>query len=82
MCDFDVKKVDRTSLTFGPTGSEAKVKMTYLSDVNGDGKPDLCCFFYTMDTHFKMGDTQGVLKGKMLDGKPFMGTDSVKVVPW
>jgi hypothetical protein len=82
MCDFDVKKVDRTSLTFGPTGSEAMVKMVYLSDVNGDGKPDLCCFFYTMDTHFKMGDTQGVLKGKMLDGKPFMGTDSVMVVPW
>lgn len=81
-CDFDVKKVDRTSLTFGPTGSEAKVKMVYLSDVNGDGKPDLCCYFYTMDAHFKMGDTQGVLKGKMLDGKPFMGTDSVKIIPW
>jgi hypothetical protein len=81
-CCVDVKKIDRNSLTFGPTGTEAKVVMTYFSDVNGDGKLDLCCYFYTMDTHFKIGDTQGILKGKMLDGKTFSGTDSVKVVPW
>ena len=27
------------------------------------------------------GDTEGVLKGKTLDGANFHGTDSVKVVP-
>jgi len=78
---FDVKNVDRMSLTFGPTGTEAKVVMTYLSDVNGDGRLDLCCYFWTMNTHFKIGDTKGVLDGNMLDGKAFTGTDSVKIVP-
>jgi hypothetical protein len=78
---FDVKNVDRMSLTFGPTGTEAKVVMTYFSDVNGDGRLDLCCYFWMMNTHFKIGDTKGVLDGRMLDGKAFTGTDSIKIVP-
>ncbi|MBI1953017.1 MAG: hypothetical protein HYS41_02715 [Candidatus Omnitrophica bacterium] len=81
---FDVTAlVDRKSLTFGRTGDEkclleGKVKP---EDVNGDGLLDLVAHFDTEKTGFQAGDTQGILKGKTLQGKPFLGTDSIVIVP-
>jgi len=81
---FDApSQVDKTSLTFGRTGDEESLAFCNPSgeDVNGDGLLDLVCHFETEKTGFQHGDTQGVLKGKTMDGTPIKGTDYVKIVP-
>ncbi len=75
-------QIDPNSLTFGHTGDEQSLAFCHGSeDVNRDGVQDLVCHFYTQDTGFKCGDTEGILKGKTTDGKPIEGSDSVKIVP-
>ena len=81
---FDApNQVDRGSLTFGRTGSEASLAFCSpgAADVNGDARLDLICHFKTQLTGFRAGDTQGVLKGSALGGTPITGTDSVRIVP-
>jgi len=74
--------VDRTSLTFGRTGDETSLAFcSGAEDVNADGLPDLVCHFNTKHADFLVGDTAGVLKGRTVDGVPFVGTDSVRIVP-
>jgi len=41
----------------------------------------LICHFYTEDTGFLCGDTEGVLKGMAMDGTRIEGGDSVSIVP-
>ena len=50
-------------------------------DVNGDGLLDVVCHFYTQETAFQDGDTNGVLKGFTTDGVPIQGTDTIRLVP-
>jgi len=75
--------VDPASLTFGRTGDEQSLAFCNLNgeDVNGDGLLDLVCHFDTGKTGFQPGDTQGVLKGRTFGGIPFLGVDTVKIVP-
>jgi hypothetical protein len=75
--------VDRATLTFGRTGLEKGLPSIKCvkEDVNGDGRPDLLCHFDTQLCAFQMGDTRGVLMGKTLEGRPFVGSDSVVIVP-
>ena len=82
--DFDAPgQVDRDSLTFGPTGDEDSLAFCSPSpeDVNCDGYDDLMCHFYTRQTGFACGDTEGILKGQTADGVPLEGSDSVRIVP-
>lgn len=85
--DFDApSQVDQNSLTFGRTGDEQSLAFCNRrpKDVNHDGlKDDLVCHFYTQIAGFKCGDTEGILRGKTLDGTPIAieGRDSVKIVP-
>ncbi|NOZ29290.1 MAG: hypothetical protein GXP39_14735 [Chloroflexi bacterium] len=82
--DFNAPdEVDRTSLTFGATGNEASLAFCKSSskDINDDGLPDLLCHFYTQKAGFQPGDTEGILKGKTVAGIPFIGSDSVRIVP-
>lgn len=76
-------EVDRGSLMFGPTGGEESLAFCSPSpeDVNGDGYDDLVCHFYTQMTGFGCEDTEGILKGRRLDGIPILGRDSVRIVP-
>jgi hypothetical protein len=82
-------EMDQTSLTFGHNGTEdslhlrghARVPSCRAHDENNDGLPDLTCHFDTLDTGLVPGDTEGVLMGLLLDGTPFMGTDSVIIRP-
>ncbi len=75
-------EVDRASLTFGRTGDETSlVSCNAGEDVNGDGRLDLVCRFATALTKFQMGDTEGILKGKTVEGTPIIGSDSVSIVP-
>lgn len=74
--------VNPMSLTFGRTGTESSLASCSASpqDVNKDGLADLMCHFYTDQTGFQPGDTQGVLKGKTLDGQDLDGVDAVRVI--
>ncbi len=74
-------QVDRTSLTFGHSGSEhslASCQNRYL-DVNGDGRLDLTCNFTVSQTGFQIGDTTGYLQGMTTVGNPFAGSDTVSI---
>jgi hypothetical protein len=73
--------VDTSSLTFGRTGDETSLAFCNPEDVNGDGLLDVVCHFNTEATGFRVGDTQGVLKGETRSGVPIKGTDSVRIVP-
>lgn len=75
-------QVDTSSLTFGRTGDENSLAFCSPSpeDVNGDGLLDLVCHFTTSKTGFQSGDTQGVLRGQLIDGTPIEGRDSVRIV--
>ena len=71
------------TLTFGRFGDERsflKCNATSL-DVNGDLRPDLICHFRTKQAGFKLGDSEGVLKGSTLEGLAIVGTDAVWIVP-
>jgi hypothetical protein len=80
---FDTpSEVDRSSLSFGHTGTEASLAMCNkdAQDVNGDGLLDLVCHFYTSLAGFQVGDTVGYLKGVTLDGVPVEASDAVKIL--
>ena len=84
--DFDAPdEVDIDSLTFGRDGDEGRLAFCNTSpeDVDGDGEDDLVCHFYTQETGFQCGDTEGVLKGLTVDATPIAieGSDSVRIVP-
>lgn len=77
--------VDRTSLTFGRTGYDDSLAFCsrWAWDVNRDHRRDLICYFWTKKTGFRVGDTEGILKGNTNDGVHIWGSDSVKIVkPW
>lgn len=73
--------VDMTSLTFGHSGDEKSLAFcdTHREDVNHDKLPDLVCHFEANKTNFKRGDTVGILKGKLLDGTPIHGSESIRI---
>ncbi len=80
--DFEpTAEVDKTSLTFGATGDETSLsKCTVNEDVNFDGRDDVVCKFNTQDSGFQTGNTEGTLRGILLDGTPFKGRDLATVV--
>jgi hypothetical protein len=76
-------QVDRTSLTFGHTGTEASLVSCdgEARDVNGDNLTDLVCSFDIRRAEFMPGDTQATLRGKTTAGKPLAGEAPINVVP-
>ena len=75
---------DRSTLSFGYFGGEDSLlncPAAKTKDVNGDGLRDLICYFATSRTEFQCGDTEGILRGKKIDGTPIEGKDFVKIVP-
>jgi len=78
-------EVDIDSLTFGRDGDEGRLAFCNTSpeDVNDDGFDDLVCHFYTQETGFQCGDTEGVLKGLTVDAtrRAIEGSDLVRIVP-
>lgn len=88
---FDApRQVNASTLTFGRTGNEQSLAFCQGSrdddddeqfeDVNGDGLPDLVCHFFTRMAVFQAGDTEGTLRGQLLDGSLIEGTDSVRII--
>jgi probable HAF family extracellular repeat protein len=76
-------QIDQSSLTFGRMGDESSLAFCSRTaeDVNGDGLPDLVCYFHAQAAAFQNGDTQGTLKGRTVSGISFVGSDSVRIVP-
>jgi probable HAF family extracellular repeat protein len=76
--------IDRHSpLTFGETGDENSLAFCRSHPRYGHhhGLKDLVCYFYTRHAGFKCGDTEGILKGKTVKGRPIEGRDAVQIVP-
>jgi hypothetical protein len=79
---FNVMDLDWTTVRFGRTGTEARaVRAPLLRDMNGDGILDALYGFMTFDCGFRLGDTKGLLTGKLKDGTDARGEDSVFVSP-
>lgn len=73
--------VDRATLRFGPTGTEAAVvRCGAPEDANHDGLPDLVCKFELRDTGFVRGDTLGIVTGTLVDGAAFTAADRVRII--
>jgi len=73
---------DESSIAFGTAGATpADGVSTYLDDLNGDGLMDLVSHYWTPETGIALGDTEACLTGETLDGVPFEGCDSVRMVP-
>lgn len=66
--------VDKSSLTFGRTGNEVS-----LAECDSRPTTRLMCHFYLRRTGFVVGTTQGVLRGKTVDGEPIEGSNAVQI---
>jgi hypothetical protein len=80
--NFAVDDVDTSSVTFGHSGNEASLsKCGTPTDVNGDLFPDLVCHFENQRAVWEPTDDEGILRGKLANGKKFEGRGWLKVVP-
>lgn len=81
--EFTPPVVDEQSLRFGAEGTESSLLRCNKgqTDVNADGKPDLVCHFDTQTAGFEPGDIEGIVTGRLNDGRRFEGRGLLKVVP-
>ncbi len=79
---FDVLRVDRASLAFGPSGATpSNVRGWRARDVNGDGHMDLVTFYRARETGLVSGDSRACLSGATVSGTAFEGCDAVDTAP-
>jgi len=92
---FNINDIDVSTLTLGTAGVKTVGKtdrfMCSVTDVSGnftagseglaDGFLDLVCHFVTVNIVPEEGGTTATVKGDLLTGLPFEGSDSVNVVP-
>jgi hypothetical protein len=84
---LDVADVDVTTLSFGPAGAAPAHDLAdsftcnrHMQDVNLDGIMDLVTHYGTRETGIACGDESATLTGRLQDGTPFEGTDSMRTV--
>jgi hypothetical protein len=77
---FDARTVDKSTVRFGATGTEAAPVKSLVTDVNADGMPDLLLYFKVQASGFACGNTSASLTGQTFSGQAIQGTDSVKIV--
>jgi len=81
--DFDVRNVDKASLTFGRTGEESSLRSCsrHYAKWHRHHRYALVCYFENADAGFELGDEEGVLKGALNDGTSFEGRSMLRVLP-
>jgi hypothetical protein len=73
--------IDVTTLAFGPDGASPAGSRSVIRDVNGDGFLDLLAKYRTEESGISPGDPGACLKGALLDGTAFEGSDAIRIVP-
>jgi hypothetical protein len=84
--DFDVNDIDPTTvqlegLTVKVVGKKTEKLLAHIEDVNGDGIADLVVQIQDEDGTFASGHGTANVTGTLWDGTPFLGTDSICIVP-
>jgi hypothetical protein len=78
---FDVANVDMTTLAFAMGGAAPWHKVgSHLEDVDEDRLTDLVSHYLTQETEIAFGDTEACVTGRLLDGTPLAGCDSIVTV--
>ena len=81
---FDVAQVNVQTLHFGGLAVRIRGKrgpLCSIDDINVDGTWDMVCHFDDSSENWLPGNGEATLRGFLLDGTEFKGTDSVCVVP-
>jgi hypothetical protein len=78
--DFDVSKIDISTVRFGKSGTEAPVSTFSIEDVDADGRIDLVLQFRTASTGIVCGTTLAKLTGKSTIGQDLNGSGAIKTV--
>jgi hypothetical protein len=77
---FDATTIDPQSIEFGLNGATEAHGRIHVSDVNGDGLPDVVLHFETQRTGIRCGDTLAFLRGQTVAGQAVAGSDSIATV--
>lgn len=78
--EFDVKRVNQTSVRLGTADAKPQNNKGHLEDVNGDGFLDLIFQFPTQNIRLRCFDRALVLTGTLSSGKSILGVDAVVTV--
>lgn len=71
---FDCHKLDPASLRFGPAGAQLSGK------IDGNSPQEVMTHFLTQQSGIRPSDTVAFLAGKLQDGTPFVGMDTITIV--
>ena len=78
--DVNASSINVASVRAGRTGIEASVVSSSISDVNGDGHPDLVATFNLQDLELACGDMQLHLTGQLSEGSTIRGSDQLNLL--
>ena len=74
---FDASTIDRSSITVGPTGTEAAPVRSMVEDSNKDARPDLLVLVRVQDLGLKCGDTVIQLRATTAAGAAVEGSEKI-----
>lgn len=82
--DFDATQVEPLSVSLDGQGVRVVGKgntQAHLEDINFDGFTDMIVQIEDVDGTYEAGDTLAYISGELTNGMPFVGSDTLCVVP-